>query len=84
MARKGSGRKRQGRPPGGVHPGDRVKDYPQVSLRLPPAQKLQLEALSILRKKPQWRVLIEAIDCLLDSLSETERQMFDEAVRRLR
>src|SRR5579871_2802985 len=40
-----SATRRAGRPPGGARPGERVKDYPQVSLRIPPALKSQLYAL---------------------------------------
>lgn len=84
MAPKHAPRRRQGRPPAGVRPGDKVSDYPQVSLRLPPVWKSQLEALSTLRNKPQWRVLMDAIQCLLDNLSDAERRMLDEATRRRR
>jgi hypothetical protein len=67
-------RRLAGRPPGGARPGEKVKDYPQVSLRIPPAQKSQLYALSILRSKPQWRVLVDALDCLMRELPDPERR----------
>ena len=66
--------RRAGRPPGGAHPGEKVKDYPQVSLRIPPVLKSQLYALSVLQAKPQWRVLIDAIECLMRALPESEKR----------
>ena len=77
-----SSSRRTGRPPAGARPGEKVKDYPQVSLRIPPRWKSQLEALSILRAKPQWRVLMDAIECLLQSLSDRERRAIDDIVFR--
>jgi len=77
-------RRRSGRPPSGALPGEKVKDYPQVSLRIPPTLKSQLYALGILRSKPQWRILIDAIECLMRELSEPERRMVHEIARRSR
>src|SRR6266700_2475708 len=77
-------RRRSGRPPAGARPGEKVKDYPQVSLRIPPALKSELYALSILRSKPQWRILIDAIECLMRDLSESEERMVHEIARRSR
>jgi hypothetical protein len=75
-------RRRSGRPPAGAHPGEKVKDYPQVSLRIPPTLKSQLYALGILRSKPQWRILIDAIECLMRELSESERRTVHEIAKR--
>ena len=47
-----------GRPPAGDD-GERVKDYPQVSFRLPKAARDKLLALSQVRKQPQWRLIVE-------------------------
>ena len=77
---RGEGR-RSGRPPAGAHPGERLKDYPQVSLRIPPDLKSQLYALSILRDKPQWRVLIDAIECLVRALPEHDRRRMHEIAK---
>jgi len=76
--------RRSGRPPAGAQPGERVKDYPQLSLRLPPESKAQLRALSVVKALPQWRVVLEAIDCLVRTLSEGERQLILEIVKRRR
>ena len=74
-------RRRAGRPPGGARPGEKVKDYPQVSLRIPPILKSQLYALSILRAKPQWRVLIDAVECLMRELPDAERRRVQEIAK---
>jgi hypothetical protein len=73
--------RRAGRPPGGTHPGEKVKDYPQVSLRIPPVLKSQLYALSILREKPQWRVLIDALECLMRDLPDSEKRKVHEIAK---
>jgi hypothetical protein len=74
-------RRRAGRPPAGAHPGEKEKDYPQVSLRIPPDLKSQLYALSVLRAKPQWRIMIDAIECLVRTLPESERRMMQKLAR---
>ena len=61
-----------GRPPAGVA-GERVKDYPQVSFRLPTDVRDKLWALGMLRKQPQWRVIVESLDCYLRDLPRREQ-----------
>jgi hypothetical protein len=53
-----------GRPPTGVRPGERLTDYKQVTVRLPPDTVGQLEALARTLEQPQWRVVTEAITAL--------------------
>ena len=55
-------RRRVGRPPAGARDGERVKDYPQLSIRLPADVKAKLYALSLIESRPQWRVITDAID----------------------
>jgi hypothetical protein len=50
-----------GRPPAGVD-GERVKDYPQVSFRLPKNARDKLVALSKVTKQPQWRLIVESVE----------------------
>jgi hypothetical protein len=61
-----------GRPPAG-DAGERVKDYPQVSFRLPMDVRNKLWALATVRKQPQWRVIIESLNCYLRDLPRRER-----------
>ena len=44
-------RRRIGRPPAGARVGEKVKDYPQLSIRLPGDVKAKLQALSIIASK---------------------------------
>ena len=65
---------RSGRPPAGVRQGERVKDYPQTSLRLPPEIKAKLYALSRVSATPQWRVVSAALECFFRDRSESEQR----------
>src|SRR4051794_17559088 len=53
-------RRRMGRPPAGARPGEKVKDYPQLSVRLPIEIKAKLDALSSISARPQWRLIVDA------------------------
>jgi hypothetical protein len=61
-----------GRPPAGDD-GERVKDYPQVSFRLPRDARNKLVALSKVRKQPQWRLIVDSVECYLRELPRSER-----------
>jgi hypothetical protein len=63
-----------GRPPAGASAGEKVKDYPQLSVRTPREAKLFLGALSLMQSKPQWRIVLESIECLRRSLSESDQR----------
>ncbi len=64
--------RRVGRPPAGDD-GERVKDYPQVSFRLPTEARDKLLALSQVRKQPQWRLIVESVECYLRDLPRQEQ-----------
>jgi hypothetical protein len=74
-------RPRGGRPPAGFRPGERVREYPQLSVRIPSEMKSRLGALSIMMSKPQWRVVVESIECLIGSLSESEQRMLRSLIK---
>lgn len=63
---------RVGRPPAGDR-GERVKDYPQLSFRLPKSTRDKLVALSTVRKQPQWRLVVESLECYLRGLPRREQ-----------
>jgi hypothetical protein len=71
--KKRTGR-RSGRPPAGVRKGERVKDYPQTSLRLPPEIKTKLFALSRVTGTSQWRVVSAALECFFRERSSAEQR----------
>ena len=54
--------------------GERVKDYPQTSLRLPPEVKAKLQALSRVAGAPQWRVVTAALECFFRERSAAEQR----------
>jgi len=50
-----------------------VKDYPQVSFRLPRTARDKLVALSKITKQPQWRLIVESMERYLRDLPRNER-----------
>jgi len=79
MARKNAkARARIGRPPAGAREGERVKDYPQLSIRVPAGVRATLQALSVVRSRSQWRLVVEAIDCYLRNRPAAERRVVEE------
>ena len=76
-------RRRAGRPPAGAKAGERVRDYPQLSIRVPLEMKARLTALSAVTGLAQWRVIVEAIDCFLSDLPPTDRALVDGLSERL-
>lgn len=71
-----------GRPPAGAGAGEKVKDYPQLCVRIPLEAKLFLGALSVMQSKPQWRIVLESIECLRHSLSESDQRSVQELITR--
>lgn len=76
--------RRIGRPPAGAREGERVKDYPQLSIRLPAEVKAKLQALSVISGRPQWRLITDSIECYLRQRPEAEQRMVEELVGRSR
>jgi predicted DNA-binding protein len=81
--RSGKDRRRVGRPPAGARAGEKVKDYPQLSIRVPIEFKARLNALSAVTGLSQWRVITEAINCFFDGLSDNDRELVDGLSERL-
>jgi hypothetical protein len=75
-------RRRVGRPPAGEG-GEKVKDYPQLSIRVPLEFKARLNALSAVTGLAQWRVIVRAIDCFNQDLPKSERDLVDGLSERL-
>lgn len=57
-------RRKAGRPPAGVN-GQRVRDYPQVSIRVPPKLHAQVSNLTRTTGLSRLELFTEAIDCLV-------------------
>ena len=79
----GNERRRAGRPPAGAREGEKVKDYPQLSVRVPSEMKARLTALSAVTGMAQWRIVVDAIDCFLGDLPATDRELVDGISERL-
>ena len=77
-------RRRAGRPPAGAKDGEKVKDYPQLSVRVPVEFKARLNALSAVTGLAQWRVIVEAINCYFHDLPPDDRQLVEGLSERLR
>jgi hypothetical protein len=73
MRKKLLARRKAGRPPGGVN-GQRVRDYPQVSIRVPPKLFNQLAALTKSTGLSRLEIFVRAIDCYEDSLRSQRRR----------
>jgi len=71
-----------GRPPAG-EAGERVTDYPQVSVRLPAEARDKLLALSQVRGQPQWRLIVESVECYIRDLPADERCQVEAMLGRL-
>ena len=69
--------RKRGRPPAGERPGERVTDYPQLSVRVPHSTLQQLRAISTVSRSSQSKVLTEAVLRYLDSLPEDQRRLID-------
>ena len=54
-------RKGFGRPPAGMRAGERVSDYPRLTVRVPRRVVDLLERMAAQEERPQWRVLADAI-----------------------
>jgi len=52
-----------------------VKDYPQLSIRVPLELKARLNALSAVTGLAQWRVIVEAINCFFRDLPQPDRDL---------
>ena len=75
--------RRAGRPPAGAREGEKVKDYPQLSIRVPIEMKARLNALSAVTGLAQWRVIVEAINCFFSDLPQTDQELVDGLSERL-
>jgi len=73
MRRKQETHRKAGRPPGGVD-GQRVRDYPQVSIRVPPKLYAQLAQLTRVTGLSRLEIFIRALDCYESSLRSQRRR----------
>ena len=56
----------RGRRPTGLEPGERLSDYPRLTVRVPAAVREDLKAVARLQGRREWRVLVDAIRAYAD------------------
>ena len=67
-----------GRPPAGINPGERVREYERLTVRLPHDVRAELKAVAGALQKPEWRILVDAILAYTGSgqaLTEDQRRV---------
>ena len=74
--------RRVGRPPAGARKGEKVKDYPQFSVRVPPDVIRYINALSTVLAQPQWRIIQQAVKDTVARLSPEDRELVEQLVSR--
>ena len=77
MAKKGKTRGMTGRRPTGIRPGEKMSAYKRLTVRLPDDVRAELDAAAGALRRPQWRVLIDAIRAYVGTgpaLSDEERR----------
>lgn len=75
-------RKKRGRPPGGNRPGERVVDYPQLSVRVPHETLRKLRAAATVERLSHSKVLANALDRYLDAMPPDQRRLVEGLLRR--
>jgi hypothetical protein len=66
--------RKRGRPRGGVRPGERLRDYPVLTVRVPPDTRAMFTALCTRRRVPRWMMLRHLIVCFVRNLPAHERR----------
>lgn len=54
-------KRKRGRPPAGLRPGERTTDYRRLTLRIPARIHALLEGLAREERLPQWRIVVAAL-----------------------
>jgi hypothetical protein len=54
-------KRKRGRPPAGLRPGERTTDYRRLTLRIPARIHELLERLARDEHVPQWRIVVSAL-----------------------
>jgi hypothetical protein len=64
----------RGRPREGVRPGERVRDYPTVTLRLPDDTRALLKAVGSHLNRPLWQTIRHLTVCFVRELPGRDRR----------
>ena len=71
------------RPPSGVRPGERVRSYPTLTIRLPPESRSLCIAIHDVMQAPVWRIIARAIELYRDRLETPTRKAVEKRFRAL-
>jgi predicted DNA-binding protein len=74
--------RKRGRPRAGAH-GEKVSDYPQLTVRLPLETRARLSTLSLLLAQPMWRIIDQAIEAYVRNLPPADQKILGPLVERL-
>jgi hypothetical protein len=69
-----NGARKRGRPRGGVRRGERLRDYPVLTVRIPPDTRALFAALCLRRRVPRWLMMRHLIICYVRRLPASERR----------
>jgi hypothetical protein len=70
-------KRKPGHPPTGVRPGEKVSEYARLTVRLPADVRSELQAAAGALRRPEWRVMVDAIRAYVGSgpaLTDDERR----------
>ena len=77
-----SSTRKRGRPPSGPR-GEKVSDYPQMTMRLPAETRARLNTLSLLLAQPMWRIVDQALAVYVRHLPAEDQKILGPLVERL-
>ena len=60
----------------------KVSEYARITLRLPPSDLARLDVLTVLEKKPSWKVIKSALDQYWDRLKGEDRTLAETLLKR--
>ena len=74
METNGNNGRRRGRPRGGVRRGERLRDYPTFTVRVPPRTRAMIRALCKRKNLPAWALLRCVVVQYVRELPAVERR----------
>ena len=77
-----SSTRKRGRPAAGPR-GEKVSEYPQLTVRLPIETRARLNTLSLLLGQPIWRIIDDAVNVYVQNLPADDRKILGPLVDRL-
>jgi len=73
----------RGRPRGGIRAGERLRDYPTMTVRIPPQTRAMLKALCARKQLPAWLMFRLLVVCFVRDLPLADRRWVVSRSRRL-